>query len=1041
MNEILKPINKFSMNLEDKKAFSFYESNDFLISKIINQVALESAKDIFYITKDTKKCKLIIEYLEEVWKKKIFYLGSDILNSQNNDLNNRNRSLNILYFLGNNNNKIKFIEKENLYHPFSEGINKNKVTISTKSVKEERQRLINSLEKFGYKKNEFTEKLGDYSVRGSIIDIFTPSFKAPIRIEFHNDKIRSINTFNIESERRLSESLEEINIVSLEKEISTEDELLILDHIKDGIVFTDCVIKNSSDEADRIKKFTNLNKIIEINPIKYRESSESYKFKVEYLNGNLNESIPKLIEFINEYGLKNQITIISKKDSIENLKIDLAEVKKTEILYLNGFLRKSFISRDTNEIFISFNAQNISKNQSLSSQKYAQSSFKLSGFNDLKIGDMVIHKEFGLCAFNGIKNKLIGSMHVDFIECEFSHKDLLLIPIDRISLVQKYIGSLRNKSLDTLRSKAWGGKVKKAKRAAETTAREILSLYAQRKSAKGFQFKINNNEILDFEDTFEFEETVDQKSAILDTYKDMQAQIPMDRLICGDVGFGKTEVALRASFLSSMNLKQTAVVAPTTLLAHQHLKTFKNRFQKFPIRIEGVTRFTKKSDLNKIIEDSVNGKIDILIGTHKIFSKEIVLKNLGLIIIDEEHKFGVSDKEKIKQLKKGVDSLSISATPIPRTLQLSLSGLREISLLATPPKERLSIETYIEEFDLLLIKESIDFELKRNGRVFFIHNEIASIEKIYLKIKKICPGIKIEFIHGRMTGDKVEETLKQFIDGDIKILITTTIVEAGLDIREANTMIINNAHKFGLSDLYQLRGRIGRGDKKGKAFLLIPNEEISDNAKKRLEAIRKLTKLGSGFNIAMEDLEIRGAGNLFGTQQSGNIFDVGIEFYLELLEKEISKVKNNNIDENQEAEVIYNQNVYIPENYIESAERRLFYYKKISLVATKKEYLDLIEELLDKFGLVPLEVQNLINISLIKINLQRMGVHKILIKDSSIVIYSKKFKKLKEIQIEIRNLKSEPKEITKFLEEKSNIEEILKSDYEIVNGKFIIDNK
>ena len=388
-----------------------------------------------------------------------------------------------------------------------------------------------------------------------------------------------------------------------------------------------------------------------------------------------------------------------------------------------------------------------------------------------------------------------------------------------------------------------------------------------------------------------------------------------------------------------------------------------------------------------------------------------------------------------------MDSLSISATPIPRTLQLSLSGLREISLLATPPKERLSIETYIEEFDLLLIKESIDFELKRNGRVFFIHNEIASIEKIYLKIKKICPGIKIEFIHGRMTGDKVEGTLKQFIDGDIKILITTTIVEAGLDIREANTMIINNAHKFGLSDLYQLRGRIGRGDKKGKAFLLIPNEEISDNAKKRLEAIRKLTKLGSGFNIAMEDLEIRGAGNLFGTQQSGNIFDVGIEFYLELLEKEINKVKNNNIDENQEAEVIYNQNVYIPENYIESAERRLFYYKKISLVTTKREYLDLIEELLDKFGLVPLEVQNLINISLIKINLQRMGVHKILIKDSSIVIYSKKFKKLKEIQIEIRNLNSEPKEITKFLEEKSNIEEILKSDYEIVNGKFIIDNK
>ena len=1041
MNEILEPTNKISMNLEDKKVFSFYESNDFLISKIVNQASLQSPKDIFYITKDTKKCKLIVEYLEEVWNKRIFYLASDILNSQNNVLNDRSRSLNILYFLQKNNNKIKFIERENLYYPFSEGIKKDRVTIDIKSKREDRDGLINNLEKFGYKKNEFTERLGEYSVRGSIIDIFTPSFEAPIRVEFHNNTIRSINTFNIESERRLNETLQEISIVSLKKENGSKNDLLILDHIKDGIIFTDCGIKNSSNEDKRIKRFTKQNKIIQINPIKSIKSSESHKFKVEYLNENLNESIPKLVEFIRKNGSENQITIISEKDTIENLKIDLIEEKASEISYLNGFLRKSFVLRDTKEIFISFNAQNFSKNQSPSSQKYAKSSFKLSGFNDLKKGDLVIHKEFGLCAFNGIKNKLIGSMHVDFIECEFSHKDLLLIPIDRISLIQKYIGSLKDKNLDTLRSKAWSGKVKKAKRAAETTAREILSLYAQRKSAKGFQFKINNNEILDFEDTFEFEETVDQKSAILDTYKDMQAPIPMDRLICGDVGFGKTEVALRASFLSSMNLKQTAIVAPTTLLAHQHLKTFKNRFQRFPIRIEGVTRFTKKSELNKIIEDSISGKIDILIGTHKIFSKEIVLKNLSLIIIDEEHKFGVSDKEKIKQLKKGVDSLSISATPIPRTLQLSLSGLREISLLATPPKERLSIETYIEEFDLLLIKECIEFELRRNGRVFFIHNEIASIEEIYLKIKKTCPGISIQFIHGRMSGDKVEEILKQFIDGEIKILITTTIVEAGLDIREANTMIINNAHKFGLSDLYQLRGRIGRGDKKGKAFLLIPNEEISDNAKKRLEAIRKLTKLGSGFNIAMEDLEIRGAGNLFGTQQSGNIFDVGIEFYLELLEKEINRVKNKSIDEHQEVEIIYNQNVYIPETYIESAERRLFYYKKISLITTKEEHLSLIEEFLDKFGLVPLEVQNLMNISLIKIYLQRIGIHKIIIKDDSIIIYSKKVKELKEIQIEIKNLSSEPKQISKFLEGKSNIEEILKSDYEIVDGKFIINNK
>ena len=1038
MPKVSKYIDKFSLNLEDNMPFDLCDSNDFIISKVINEISTSTKKNIFFVTKDLKRCSLIIEYIEEIWNKKAFYLDSVILNSENNKLDKRHKLLNTLHFLEKENGKIKFIENHNLFSAFQDEASKDKLLIDINKTKLDRDGLIKHLENLKYKKNDFTEKLGDYSVRGSIVDVFTPSFISPIRIEFLKDQINTINTFNIENERRQRENLSKLEIVSLNITKKNTSSLLLLDHIKDSIIFTDADISPDIKE-EKIKRFNLENKIIQIDPIKINSSTERYECKVEPIKENINDSISDLLKFINKKENHYQITIVSNKNNIENLQKDLP--KKVKTLLLNGFLRKSFILKDSKEIYLSFNPSKERNIENIATKKYAQASFKLSGFNDLKKGDLVVHKDYGLCRFNGIKNKAIDKLQVDFIECEFTHNDLLLIPIDRITLIQKYIGLSENKTLDTLRTKAWDGKVKKARKMAETTAREILSLYAQRKSVMGYSFKINNNEISNFEDTFEFEETIDQKNAIIDTYKDMQNTMPMDRLICGDVGFGKTEIALRASYLSSMNMKQTAIIAPTTLLAHQHLKTFKERFEKFPVRIEGVTRFTKKSELTNIIKDSSNGKIDILIGTHKIFSKDIVLRNLGLIIIDEEHKFGVSDKEKIKQLKKGIDSLSISATPIPRTLQLSLSGLREISLLATPPKERLSIETYIDEFDVGLIKEAIEYELRRNGKVFFVHNEIKTIEKIYLKIKKLLPKITIEFIHGGMKGDLIEKRLRDFVDGNIHVLITTTIVEAGLDIQDANTMIINNAHKFGLSDLYQLRGRIGRGNKKGKAYLLIPNKEISDNAKKRLNAIQKLKKLGSGFNIAMEDLEIRGAGNLFGTKQSGNIYDVGIDFYLELLEKEINKVKNNSFDENIDVEIVYNQNINIPQSYIESPERRLFYYKKISLISDKKDSIDLIEELLDKFGPIPKPLQNLINISLIRIQCQKKGINKVIIKEKFIVIFIKEIENIKNLKLQINNLNTEPKEITKFLEETSDIKKLLKSNCEIIDGKFILDIK
>lgn len=1036
MSEFDSYVNQIPLEIKGKNNFVLRQTNEFIISQLINEISISTDKPIYYVTRDSKECTLLIEYIEDVWNKKTYYLDNIFLNSKESQLNERDKLLDKLHFLQKNNNEIRFIELNNLYSSFNEDLRKEKLLLEIDNIKLNREKLINKLESFEYKKNDFIEKLGEYSVRGSIVDIFTPTYKSPIRIEFLKDKIHSMNNFNIENERRENNNFYKIEILSLKSKVKKKNSTLI-DYIEDSIIFTD-LSADSFLKNKKFKKFNKRNKIIQTNPIGMIESASQFEFNVKNIEERLSGSVTDLSKFIEKQERNSKITIVSDSNTIDNLKVDLP--KKENLFFLKGFLRKSFQVLNFNEFFLSFNPSNNNRNLNINSKKYANSSFKLSGFNDLKPNDLIIHKDYGLCSFNGIKNKVIGAKKVDFIECMFEHNDLLLIPIDRISLIQKYIGPKEKKKLDSLRTKIWSGKVKRAKKVAETTAREILSLYAQRKSIKGFNFKINNEEIEDFENTFEYEETIDQKNAIMDTYNDMQKSLPMDRLICGDVGFGKTEIALRAAFLSSMNMKQTAIITPTTLLAHQHLKTFKKRLAKFPLRVEGVTRFSKQKELDNIIHDLENGKIDILIGTHKIFSKKIKIKNLGLIIVDEEHKFGVSDKEKIKQLKKGIDSLSISATPIPRTLQLSLSGLREISLLATPPKERLSIETHIEKFDNLLIKEAIEYEINRKGKTFFIHNEIKSIENLYKNIKKIMPKIRVNFIHGKMKGDVTEKVLKDFIDGNLDVLITTTIIEAGLDIQDANTIIINDAHKFGLSDLYQLRGRIGRGNKKGKAYLLIPNTEITNNAKKRLDAIRNLTKLGSGFNIAMEDLEIRGAGNLFGTQQSGNIYDVGIEFYLELLEKEVRKINKQTIDETSEVEIIYKENTFIPKYYIESAERRLFYYKKISLVSDKKDYADLIEELLDKFGPIPKELQNLMNISLIKVECQRIGIHKMAIERKKIVMHSKKIKEMKKIEIEMNGLNTEPKEVIRYLKNVKDIKEILKSHYEIIDGRFIINN-
>ena len=1029
---------ELGINLRNYSSHSIFQSNDFITSVLISGISKNTNKNIYFIANSSKECSVLIEHLEQTFGNETYYLDNEILNSNPTENNKRNKLLNLLFFLGDNQKKIKFIDKDNLNFSFKENLNNKNLYINKKNSNQSRDNLIKNLTKMGYKDTEFTENFGEYSVRGSIIDIYPPNLSLPIRIEFYKDLVSSINEFHVEDGRRSSEEITQLCIADTRGGDALKNNSSIFDQIKDSIIILDyglsLPIKVSQETLLRKK-----NKIIYLDPITKIKNTKEFIFSISQVEDKFVDSLSSLKKLTKSYD--NQSLIITDKDTREKLKRDLGEDYSPKLQFLDGFLRKSFIMENFKTPVLSFSKARNSREKRKKFNIEAQTSFKLASFTDLSAGDLIVHKNFGLCIYNGLKNKIINNIPTDFIECEFSLKDLLLIPIDKINLIQKYIGGSKGKNLDTLRSKAWSIKVKRAKKIAQNTAKEILSLYAQRKSTNGFSFKMNQVEISEFENTFEYEETMDQKNAINETYMDMQKIKPMDRLICGDVGFGKTEIALRASYLSCINSKQTIVVAPTTLLAHQHFNTFSKRFKDFPVRVESISRFTKTKKLEETLADLSSGRIDILIGTHKALSEKIKLENLGLIIIDEEHKFGVSAKEKIKQLKKGVDSLSISATPIPRTLQLSLTGLREISLISTPPKERLSIETYIEIYNLKLIKKIISYELKREGRVFFIHNEINTIEKIYQDIKNIYPEEGVAYIHGQMKGEEVEIKLRSFIDGNIKILITTTIIEAGIDIKEANTMIINNAQNFGLSDLYQLRGRIGRGKEKGRAYLLIPNKDITQNAKKRLSAIRKLTKLGSGFNIALEDLEIRGAGNLFGTEQSGNIYDVGIEFYLDLLEKEIGKLKNNQQIESLETEVISQISFFIPRKYIESSETRLFYYKKISLVNKKGDSIKIIEELLDKFGTVPQEILNLICISEIKIECERLRVSKIILKKEALIMNIKKIGKITNAQIEIINFDAKPSETLEFLSKISKMEDILKSNYEIINDKFIINSR
>jgi len=603
----------------------------------------------------------------------------------------------------------------------------------------------------------------------------------------------------------------------------------------------------------------------------------------------------------------------------------------------------------------------------------------LSDFRDLQVGDYIVHVEHGIGQYQGLKEINHGDGPAEFMLLEFAEAARLYVPLTRLDLVQKYRSSEGAKPpLSHLGTQAWSKTKSRVKKAMQDMADELLKLYAERKTAVGHAFPPANEWFREFEDAFEFNETEDQATAIKDVIRDMESSQPMDRLLCGDVGYGKTEVAMRAAFKAISDNKQVAVLAPTTVLAFQHFETFKQRFAPFPVTIEMISRFRNAKQQKEILQKTEAGKIDVLIGTHRILSKDIKFSDLGLLIVDEEQRFGVRHKERIKQMRKQVDVLTMSATPIPRTLHMSLVGLRDMSVIETPPKDRMAIQTVVASWDEKLIQSAIEQELERGGQVYFVHNRVDTIWEIAAKLQVLVPAARIIVGHGQMSEGELEKVMLKFMHHEADILVSTTIIENGLDIPLCNTILINRADRLGLSELYQLRGRVGRSNRRAYAYLMLPPEiELTPIARRRLAALKEFSDLGAGFKIAALDLELRGAGNMLGGEQSGHIEAIGFELYTQMLERAVREMKGEAAPDEAETQLNLGLNIRIPGDYVPEENQRLQMYKRVARVETESQLNDVGLEMKDRYGPPPPAVRNLLDYASLKLLWMRVGVNAI----------------------------------------------------------------
>ena len=705
---------------------------------------------------------------------------------------------------------------------------------------------------------------------------------------------------------------------------------------------------------------------------KYREIN-FYKSETEILLNDIKKWIKENKEVIIYTGNKENAERINKLFEDNNINTD-----KSLTLVPLPITTTGFESYDLNMVVV-----NMSEIFEGTTKKRKTSSTFRQGekivFADLKPGDFVVHRTHGIGEFIGVNTIEADGVTKDYIKIKYRNDDMLYVPTNNLDNVRKYIGGGDTAPrLNKLGSKEWNNTKNKVKNNLREVAKDLIELYAKRQKIKGYAFSKDTDWQKQFEEEFPYQETDDQLRCIEEVKKDMEMPRPMDRLLCGDVGYGKTEVAIRAAFKAVMDHKQVAYLVPTTVLASQQYESFKARMENFAINVDLLNRFRTKKEQNGIAKKLKLGEIDVVIGTHRLLSEDVEFKDLGLLIIDEEHRFGVKDKEKIKKLKTSVDVLTMTATPIPRTLHMSILGVRDMSVIYEPPQNRRPVQTYVLEYDTEVIKEAITKELERSGQVFYLYNNVENIAKKAMDIAELVPEAKVEFAHGKMTGRELEDIMEKFISGEINVLVCTTILESGIDIPNANTIIVENADRLGLAQLYQIRGRVGRSDKQAYAYVTYKRDKLlSEVADKRLKAIREFTEFGSGFKIAMRDLEIRGAGSLLGEIQHGHMEQVGYDTYCNLLDQVVKEMQGLEIEEEQEIQIDINISSYIPDSYIENSSQKIEVYQNIALCRTEEDIQNVIDEIIDRYGVMPKELENLIEVARIKELCRIAGVIKI----------------------------------------------------------------
>ena len=910
--------------------------------------------------------------------------------------------------------------------------------------------LAKSLVKLGYKKSTMVNDVSEFSIRGDIADIFSLDDN-PIRIELWGDEVVDIRYFNNETQKSI-EKIKEVKILPIYKFLvdgkedlvrdlqQSEDEVpdesyfdgievyqnyfndklvSILDYFEDYVLVFDetseiyskyeFVNENFEKQLEENLKLNYIKEIKGKNHFTYEEflRGTSYFTKIGF-NNFVDSQIGDLIEFDSQPLRNFEANIDTIADFIEEHKdykiliaTDYPERVK-EILKEKGIFHPEFsestvlggcILEDFKMIIMTdrelFNKR--SKEVTASKKSYFKEKPEyIENINDIKSGEFVVHTIHGLGVYKGLSKQEIDGQLKDYLTIEYANKDRLHIPAEQINLLCRYRGSGTIKpKLSRMGGKDWENTKAKVKKEVEVVAYDLLRLYARRKMQQGIQFLPDTNWQIEMEEAFEFVETPDQLKAISQVKYDMESEQPMDRLICGDVGFGKTEVAMRAIFKAVTSGKQVAVVVPTTILALQHYQTISERFKPFGIGVELLSRFRTKKEQTQTIKNLAIGTCDVVVGTHRLLQDGIVFKDLGLLVIDEEHRFGVRHKEKLKQLRENIDILSMSATPIPRTLYMSLSGIKDMSVINTPPKNRLPIKTYVGEWNENMVKNAIIHELDREGQVFYLYNRVETIQEFKNQLQKIVPNARIAIGHGQMDEKTLEEVIVDFSNQEYDILLATTIIENGIDIPNANTMIIHDADRFGLAQLYQLRGRVGRSQRQAYCYCFYKKcKEITTDAVNRLKAIKEFTTLGSGYQIALRDVEIRGVGNILGTKQHGHMINVGFDTYCELLEETVQELQGEKVNKTTPTIVDINVTAYIPDEWVGSAEQKMIEYKRLADVKSSVELDYIVEEWVDRFAKPPKSVENLIKLIRLRLSATEVRISAIREVQDCIRIYT-----------------------------------------------------